>query len=282
MKKRVKAKRGKFIRRRSLNLRRRRDLHKKLTKRLQGLSSNLVTSIKEQVLPILESPSQHKSKDITSTLESLESHFTTVFTQQGQAAYNEILESVISYTNEVYQEAGFSIYHHSQRTQDLVGALMEEYLSLIKTIPQDVIQGARVTLLHSIGGFDKASVVEQLNRISSVSQRRIELIARDQTAKAAEAYNRARALDSNFTHYTWKTVQDSRVSTGDGGHKQLNYRVYSYLEPTAIIDSNGTKGHPAQRPNCRCHSAPLFLREGQELRLVKDKTNGDYYEIITA
>lgn len=263
-------------------LRHRARLQRKLSQELKSITKDMVSTVTQQALPILQSDEPDKASKLKTVLEYIHSNFDLKFTTRGKKIYNDILQTIIVSTDKVYIEAGFAIPHHSTYTQDLVGGLLDEYLSLIKTIPQDVIQASRVSLINAIGGFDRASVVEQLQRIATVSERRIELIARDQTAKANEAYNRARAVEANFTHYTWKTAQDTRVSTGDGGHKQLNYRIYSYETPTAIIDSYGTKGHPAQRPNCRCHSDALYLRKNQKLKLVKDSKHGDYFEIITS
>lgn len=283
MKKRI-PKRGKKFRRLSLirRLRNQAKARKKIITSLKPLITELIQVIQTQALPILSTEDPNKSARISSTLDIIESDIIPKFTTRAESIYNEILDDIIKETNQIYIEAGFSIFHTSQATQDVVGGLLDEYLSLIKRIPQDIIQRSRVTLLHAVGAFDRGAIVAELHRISEATDRRIRLIARDQTAKATEAYSRARALDSNFTHYTWKTSHDERVSTGKGGHEQLDNRIYSYTDPTAIIDAYGMIGHPAQRPNCRCHGSPLFLKVGQELKLIKDKKNGDYYEIITS
>lgn len=281
--KKRKAKAGKIIRKRAVVKRVTNTalLQRKLTKGVKLITKELINTIKTEALPIVESEAINKVDKLKSTLEFIESTFEKRYTSGAEADYQEVLKTIMSATDRVFTRGGFSIPHDSQKTQDLVGALLEEYLSLIKKIPEDIIQGSRITLLHAVGGFDRHSIVEELNRISEASERRIKLIARDQTAKAVEAYNRARATDLGFTHYTWRTSQDERVSKGVGGHIQLDYRIYSYAEPTAFIDINKTKGHPGIRVNCRCHASPLLLREGEELRLVKDKMNGDYYEVIT-
>lgn len=78
----------------------------------------------------------------------------------------------------------------------------------------------------------------------------------------------------------WVTANDERVSTGKGGHKQLNGRIYRYDTPTAIIDSYGNKGHCSERVNCRCTQVSVILEPSQEFKKIKDSLNGDYY-IIT-
>ena len=89
-----------------------------------------------------------------------------------------------------------------------------------------------------------------------------------------------RSKQLGFEYYEWSTSNDERVSTGKGGHKQLNGRIYRYDTPTAIIDSYGNKGHCADRVNCRCVPIPIMLQPNQTTKLIKDSQNGDYYKII--
>lgn len=159
-------------------------------------------------------------------------------------------------------------------------ASLYEQTALIKTIPQEIIRRYEGSLYKSIDSFDLGAIQKRLRQISEVSIRRTEIIARDQISKAMESYHSARSQELGLEYYVWQTAGDERVSDGKGGHRALNGRIYRYDTPTAIIDSYGNRGHTSERPLCRCLAAPLLLEPNQSLRLVRDATHGDYYEIV--
>lgn len=246
---------------------------------LQKQAENLVTLITDNVLPILYSDKPDKTERITKALDKILEVMLPIFTDLANKLVTTNIDTIIDKISLDYRQDGFSIYHHSQRTQDVIKSILEGNLDLITSIPTDIITKSRQTLLQSIASFDRASITRELRAITNLANRRIELIARDQTAKAVTAYDRALAQDMGFTHYIWSTSDDERVSTGEGGHKYLDNRIYSYTEPTAIIDDDGNKGHPGQRINCRCTQDPIRLSQGERLVLTKDKRRGDYYVI---
>lgn len=168
----------------------------------------------------------------------------------------------------------------SKLEKNQLTAIYERNLSLIKTIPSHTIESYKETMLNQVDNFNREALEKQAKTISGISKRRAKLIARDQTQKAVSGYQRARAEALGFEYYVWKTSQDERVSKGKGGHRQLNGRIYKYSNPTAIIDSYGNKGNVSERPNCRCIALSLYLNQDEELKLVKDSENGDYYKII--
>lgn len=199
------------------------------------------------------------------------------------ARINAILEKRIkSYVDNAYiaQNPNFKITRLDTISKQNLQSMLLQNLSLIKSIPQEIIKKHEVVLYNSVNNFDRKNLAKQLKNISNIENNRIKLIARDQIAKAIESYSSARAQDLGFEYYVWNTSKDERVSKGEGGHNKLEGRIYAYDTPTAIIDSKGTKGHPAQRVNCRCVATALFLEANQELKLVRDSKAGDYYEIV--
>lgn len=226
----------------------------------------------------MESPADNKAVAVDNTLDNLQEYMRDRLLPRARDLLQETYDEIIKIVNNSYEVAyKFSIHHSSQRTLDIIGAFMQENLELIEDVIEDFFASARITLLHSIGAFDRQSVMRQIEYSSDVTTRRAELIARDQIAKATERYSQAHAMDLGFQYYLWQTSQDSRVSTGEGGHDVLNQRIYKYGEPTAIIDTKKTKGIPGQRTNCRCNSVPLITEPGQVFKLIKDKEHGDYY-----
>ena len=168
----------------------------------------------------------------------------------------------------------------SDKVTDALTRAYERNLYLIKSIPTDIIDRYRQGFLSASESFDREKFMKLAQEYGEVSKRRAKFIARDQTAKAISSYNQARAESLGFTHFIWQTSKDERVSTGKGGHAQLDGRIYEYANPTAVIDSYGHTGGVGVRPNCRCTAIPIIPSFTQELKKVKDSQSGDYFILV--
>lgn len=187
----------------------------------------------------------------------------------------------IKYVNSNLSSQGFKVGSDSSITKQILQANMDEHLALIKSIPQETILRYKSALYNNIGNFNLEALNKQIKVISKVSKKRAKTIARDQVAKTIESYHMSRSKDLGFEYYVWNTILDERTSTGKGGHRILNNRIYRYDNPTAIIDSYGNLGKPSQRVNCRCTGTALILQPGEIVKKVKDNINGDYYIVLT-
>lgn len=178
------------------------------------------------------------------------------------------------------QNKDFNINTRTQAIKNQLQAIYEKNYGLIKTIPSEIIERYRSAFLNNIGSFDREAIYKQAKTFQGISNRRAKTIARDQTQKAVSGYTQARAQQLGFEYYQWVTAGDERVSTGKGGHRTLNARIYKYSEPTAIVDSYGNKGHPSTRVNCRCTQVSIIPQPNQEFKLIKDSVAGDYYILV--
>lgn len=190
-----------------------------------------------------------------------------------------INKSSVDYVNSNFATQGFTI-KDNQKINQLLQAKMNEHLALIKSIPQETILRYKSALYNNIGNFDLKALNKQIRVISGISKRRARVIARDQTAKTIESYHMNKSQQLGFEYYVWHTINDERTSTGKGGHKELNNRIYRYDTPTAIIDTYGNFGIPSQRVNCRCTATALILEPSQRVKKIKDNNHGDYYIVI--
>ena len=196
--------------------------------------------------------------------ESLSNNFTSKVEKYVKAKFNN--------ENPMFKNIATSKNERNQLT-----ATYERNLNLIKSIPNEKITRYEGVFLNNVNNFNREALYNHFKTISGISKRRAKTIARDQTHKAVINYQSARAESLGFEYYVWKTAGDERVSTGKGGHKYLNNRIYKYSEATAIIDSYGNKGHCGERVNCRCVNVSLYLETGDKLKLVRDSEHGDYY-----
>lgn len=153
---------------------------------------------------------------------------------------------------------------------------LENY-NLIKSIPDDILKSLQSTLTNAVISGDQKAILDKLKTIEGISNRRAKTIARDQTAKMLEGVNMVRQQNLGIEYYRWETSKDERVSTGKGGHKQLQGKIFRYDKPEAIIDSYGNKGHCGERVNCRCIALGIILDVDEKIVKAPD---GYGYKVV--
>ena len=178
------------------------------------------------------------------------------------------------------QSPEFALKRSVKEIDNTLNAVYERNYNLIKTIPQDIKERFESVFLNNVNNFDQEAIFKQVETINGISKRRARTIARDQVQKAIGEYHATREQALGFEYYMWMTSKDERVSTGKGGHRQLEGRIYRYDTPSAVIDSYGNIGVPSQRVNCRCRRKAVILKPNQEVKLISDGASGDYYIIV--
>ena len=179
------------------------------------------------------------------------------------------VKAAVNYVDAKYKASlGIDFKPTSKSLQEEMQARFYENIRLITSVPQQIFNDFSSAFYNDITQGDRQSIMERLETIAGISRRRALFIARDQTAKMLEGINVARSQELGLEYYKWSTASDERVSTGKGGHRQLNNKIFRYDTPEAIIDSYGHKGHPKQRPNCRCTARGIFLMPWQKMKKV--------------
>lgn len=260
------------------------SIERKYSKKLRDFSKLVNNSCRWWLLSKVK---KYNNDDITNISKTLSIEFNRLLefwnkkaNDFGKNFTHNLNKELIRYANSKYASQGFVFSSIPREVKQTINANILQQMALIKTIPKDIIERYEATLYNSINSFDLNVLEKQIKTISNISNRRAKTIARDQVGKALENYSISRSKSLGFEYYVWNTSRDERVSKGKGGHKQLDGRIYRYDTPTAIIDSYGNKGHTGERVNCRCIQTPLILDVNQELKLVKDGNDGDYYIIV--
>lgn len=261
-------------------------LEREYSKRLRAFSKQVNNSVKYWVLAQFHKAQRGEITNLATSLriefsklkeqwESKAREFAQVSAKRLQKGVSGYVDTTLALQSDSYKLKGLT-----KQSKAIVKSSYLENVYLIKSIPNEIIMRYEGAFYNVVASFDSASLNKLVKTISGISDRRARTIARDQTAKAIEKFSIARSQDLGFDYYQWQTAEDERVSTGKGGHRQLNGRIYRYDTPTAVIDSYGNKGHTAQRVNCRCIQLPVIIKPNQKARLVRDSQSGDYYEIV--
>lgn len=261
-------------------------LERQAKKEIMLFSEKINKSLKYWTLAQFNKFNRNEVNNISTTLKvefnALKKQWGKVANDFSKVYAKRIERGVKNYVDSNYlaQNADYKLKGVSSKGKDILKATYLQNIALIKSIPNDIMQRYENAFYNSVASFDGSSIEKLAKNISRISNNRAKFIARDQTSKAIESFSMARANQLGFEFYEWQTSQDERVSTGKGGHRQLDGRLYRYDQPSAVIDSYGNKGHPTQRPNCRCVSVAVILKPNQSVELVKDSQNGDYYRIV--
>lgn len=255
-------------------------IERKLSRALTRFSNSVNRSVFKYILSELKME-RNIPQAFFNSLDNLEARLTQTAKDIGAATTNGFIASIEKLVNASYKRQGleFSIMGRSEIVEKTIFKSYNSILDLIVSIPSQIVGSYKQELLNGVGDFNRERIAQIAENIGGVSRRKAELIARDQTHKATTNYAMARASSLGFDYYVWNTSHDERVSTGKGGHKQLQGRIYRYDKDTAIVDSYGNVGHCGSRVNCRCVPLTLMLEPNQKLKLVKDSYAGDYYVI---
>lgn len=139
---------------------------------------------------------------------------------------------------------------HETDVTELLSMRQEEFARLIRNITADVRDRiARETIKAITEGSTNAEIAEALQEIDGISQRRAELIARDQATKLNSSLNEFRQRQAGVSRYRWKTILDGRERPT---HHDNNDHIFDWDRPPTAT------GHPGTQINCRCRALAII------------------------
>lgn len=193
------------------------------------------------------------SDDVLKTLRGLRRRWLKSFEENGAKIAEHYVTRVYKASDSAFRQAlkdaGMSVeFKMTPAMRDAFNATLSENVGLIRTIPQqylDQVEGI-VTRSYS-AGRDLETMVRELKELYPISQRRAELIARDQSNKANATVQRARQLELGITEAVWMHSHGGRVPRPD--HVAANGKRYNVAEGCLI---SGEYILPGELINCRC------------------------------
>lgn len=139
-----------------------------------------------------------------------------------------------------------------------VSAAIAENVTLIKSIETQYhtqIEGAVMRSLQP-GGRGLADVTEALQKYEGITDRRRNIIAKDQTRKIQASISIERAKSAGIKKFKWLHSRGGSEPRAD--HVAMSGNVYSYDDPPVIDRRTGERGFPGQAINCRCQIVPVI------------------------
>ena len=207
--------------------------------------------------------------DYTSSLSSLFDYYTGRAELLAREWTDKELNNLYRYVYGSYKSSFPNMSVSGEYYEQIMNAVINENLTLIKSIPQEVLKDMQVALSQGIISGNQKELIKNLKRIKGVSKDRAVFIARDQIHKAVESFKQVQNTALGIEYYEWLTADDERVSSGLGGHAQNNHRIFKYGSNEAIISHSAKRGFyygkPGDRPNCRCIAVGVILDTNEKI-----------------
>lgn len=131
-----------------------------------------------------------------------------------------------------------------ENIQEPINTAISENVALIKTIPDEHLWRVKDALKQGFSEGSSAIDIRKLLRKDAfdISERRVRLIARDQTSKLNGELTKTRAVEVGGEEYIWMGRNDSLERKT---HKENNNKKFRWDTPPQT-------GHPGADFQCRC------------------------------
>jgi len=135
-----------------------------------------------------------------------------------------------------------------ENTLRIVEASVAENVGLIKSIPKEYHDDILGDVMRTVGkGGNLQELTEALSKRSNITSGRIDLIARDQTAKATALLDQQHAKDFGFRRGFWKKSiagKTHRASHAEADGKEFDLEKGCFIDGKYIL--------PKMEINCKC------------------------------
>lgn len=157
----------------------------------------------------------------------------------------------------ILKKAGISVdFKMTKAQRDVVGAIVNENVSLIKSIPEQYLKGVEGAVMRSVQtGMDVGGLSKSLQKQYGVTKRRAQTISRDQNSKANSSLNRVRQLELGVEKAIWHHSHAGKKPRKS--HLANNGQEYDVRKGWFDPDEREWI-QPGQLINCRCTSEPII------------------------
>lgn len=154
--------------------------------------------------------------------------------------------------------------------EDVSKSIVNENVQLIKSIPQDYLSDVTGAVFRSITtGAGIASLIPELSKYAGISDRRVKLMALDQTRKAYNAIAKQKMINIGVGQFEWLHSAGGRQPRRS--HIAMTGNIYSFDDLPVINQEQVDKGYespergiPGQAINCRCKMIPVIPLDSEE------------------
>lgn len=159
-------------------------------------------------------------------------------------------------------EINFINNFYSRADRRAAKAAIEANVNLIKSINSQFFEEIAGLVFRSVINAEGiTSLKEGLSKISGKLDKRIDLIASDQTKKVYEALSRAKLADAGVSKYEWVYTYGSKKPQWERVYHRdvLAGQILDLAVPVVVDPKTGEKGYPGTLINCHCIKRPVIV-----------------------
>jgi SPP1 gp7 family putative phage head morphogenesis protein len=147
--------------------------------------------------------------------------------------------------------------------QEVIKASISENVGLIKSIPAEYLGKVEGAVMRSITtGNGLQSLVPELKKYTSQTDRRVKNLALDQTRKAYNSINFAGMKKVGIKKFEW--LHSGGSDKPRQNHIEHSGKIYSFDDPPKI-EGTDLPDMPGLLPNCGCTALPVREFEEEDL-----------------
>lgn len=231
------------------------------SKRIQLAYERKLRGVAREVIKLIKAYNPIDTASVEKLKQALNSYVVLIEPWARRTSHdliNEILSQDVRSWKEHTKEMGKALRDEilNAPTGEVFRQLMEQNVSLIKSIPIEAAQKVHEMVIENLSTGDRPiSLIDEIVRIGNVTTNRATLIARTETARAANTLVQSRAQAVGSEGYIWRTSNDLVVRLS---HRKMNGTYVKWSEPPEL---DKMTGHAGMLPNCRCWPQPV-LPEG--------------------
>lgn len=157
----------------------------------------------------------------------------------------------------ILKRSGMTVdFKLTRQQRDVLKAVIEENVSLIKSIPEQYFKSVEGAVMRSVSlGRDLEQLTKDIKKAYAVSDRRATIIARDQTNKATSALTRSRQMELGIKKAQWQ--HSSAGKTPRPTHVRNDGKTYD-IEKGWYDPAVKKYIHPGELINCRCTARSII------------------------
>lgn len=155
---------------------------------------------------------------------------------------------------------------YTDAVRQTIDATKDFNFTLITNISEEVHEKVYSAVMLSLTSPDPeqqgvSGITNALREIGRFSEKRIELIARDQNSKLYSSLNSKRLVDNGVEYFRWMHSSAGKVPRQT--HLDRDGEIYAVDDPRLWEGPKADQGPPGWAINCRCRMRPLIgYREG--------------------
>jgi SPP1 gp7 family putative phage head morphogenesis protein len=154
--------------------------------------------------------------------------------------------------------------------EDVSKSIVNENVQLIKSIPQEYLNDVSGAVFRSITtGAGIATLIPELSKYAGISDRRVKLMALDQTRKAYNTIAKQKMINIGVGQFEW--LHSAGGQKPRQSHIAMTGNVYSFDDLPIINQEQVDRGYeapergiPGQAINCRCKMIPVIPLDSED------------------